>query len=214
MLTILFYKLQHILLVFFTLGYRQEIWSELHTTLNFDNFKSLCVMSSTVRPLSLTSQKDPKKLWTTFNEKVLQRFFGAILCQDIINSEFNCQLFSAYDFHHGTSAHYTLKDFESRAAFNNLSLLRRRVNWILHQHFLFKNCLTTVSTFSQFCPTPCCLRNIYMYLSSKKLPLSYRIWSMMVLTSVIQKTTAPIANVTFCLNFLSIIVANQLIDRC
>ena len=46
-------------------------------------------------------------------------FFGAILCQDIVNSEFNHQLFSAYDFHHGTSAHCTLKDFESIAALNN-----------------------------------------------------------------------------------------------
>jgi len=70
-----------------------------------------------------------RKLWTTFNERVvdaqrllccsLQRFFGAILCQDIVNSEFNRQLFSAYDFHHGTSAHCTLKNFESRAALNN-----------------------------------------------------------------------------------------------
>jgi len=49
----------------------------------------------------------------------LQRIFGAILCQDIVNSEFNRQLFSAYDFHLGTSVHYTLKDFESRAALNN-----------------------------------------------------------------------------------------------
>ena len=37
----------------------------------------------------------------------------------IVNSEFNRQLFSAYDFHHGTSAHYTLTDFESRTALNN-----------------------------------------------------------------------------------------------
>ena len=49
----------------------------------------------------------------------LQRVFGAILCQDIVNSKFNRQLFSAYDFHLGTSAHYTVIDFESRAALNN-----------------------------------------------------------------------------------------------
>ena len=70
--------------------------------------------------------------------------------------QINRQLFSAYDFHHGTSAQYTLKDFESRAALNNPLSVPKTCELdpsLLHQHFLFKNWSTTASTLLRFCPT-------------------------------------------------------------
>jgi len=75
---------------------------------------------STVSPSSLTSQRSQRnfelllmKGWSMPRVSSAVRCRGFLSNQDIVNSEFNRQLFSVYDFHHGTSAHCTLKDFES-----------------------------------------------------------------------------------------------------
>src|SRR6218665_377264 len=146
MLTILFYNLQHILLVFFALGYRQksDLSSTPRSTLTTSSHHAHLSTSS------LTSQRSQRnfephltKGWSMPRAScaVLCRgFFGSILCQDIVNSKFNRQLFSAYDFHLGTSAHYTLKDFESRPVLNNpLSVPMTCELDPAPTHFFFKN---------------------------------------------------------------------------
>src|SRR6218665_112195 len=147
----------------------------------------------------------------TQNRSSLQRILGAILCQDnfIVNSEFNLQLFSTYDFHHATSAHYTLKDFESRAALNSPLSAPKMCELDPAPTFLVQELIADLLYFLT-------VLSISL-LREKYLPVSQKPSNLLPdlkhdgLDQCDPSNYRPIANVTFLSKFLEHIVDNQLI---